>query len=129
MIQSLPLEPQMVQDEIHGAYEEDWNRAKILLDTVTEAELTDPRLSENSLLMRLFHEEGVRVYDPLEVRKGCRCTMDKLRNIIAMMPVEDQADMVVDGKITLTCEFCNKDFVFEPGELVVGTEDDAPLED
>lgn len=129
MIQSMPLEPNMVQDEIHQVYEEDWNRAKILMGTVRDDELLDPRLHENTLLMRLFHEEGVRIYDPQTPRKGCRCTMDKLRNIIRMMPDEDQKDMVVDGAITLTCEFCNKDFVFQPSELQIQdtqTSDQSP---
>ena len=122
MIQSMPLEPNMVQDEIHETHEEDWNRAKILMGTVKDEELLDTRLHENTLLMRLFHEEGVRIYEPQTPKKGCRCTMEKLRNILRMMPVDDQKDMVVDGAITLTCEFCNKDFTFKPAEIVPDAE-------
>jgi molecular chaperone Hsp33 len=29
----------------------------------------------------------------------------------------DRDDMVQDGKITVTCEFCNATYVFEPAEL------------
>lgn len=29
------------------------------------------------------------------------------------MPEEDKQDMAEDGVITMTCEFCNQDYVFD----------------
>ncbi|MDX5366866.1 MAG: Hsp33 family molecular chaperone, partial [Alphaproteobacteria bacterium] len=52
--------------------EENWNRASILLDTVEDHELLDPALEPNRLLYRLFHEDGVRAYDPAPVEFSCR---------------------------------------------------------
>ncbi|MES2729771.1 MAG: Hsp33 family molecular chaperone HslO [Pseudomonadota bacterium] len=112
MIQSLPLETNAIQDEIHLMYEEDWGRAQILLSSVTNDELVDDRLHENTVLYRLFHQEEVRVYPAQSVTKGCRCTIEKLENILAMMPADDRRDMAEDGKITMSCEFCSKDFTF-----------------
>ena len=39
--------------------DEGWRRAIILLSTCTPAELTDPKLTAQDLVFRLFHEEGV----------------------------------------------------------------------
>jgi molecular chaperone Hsp33 len=30
---------------------------------------------------------------------------------------QDRADMVEDGRITVTCEFCSSTYVFAPGEV------------
>ncbi len=116
MIQSLPLEAASVQDEIHATHEENWNRAQILLESVTSEELIDEKLHENTVLYRLFHQEEVRVYEPQAITKGCRCTLEKLQGIVAMMPAEDRRDMAENGTVTMTCEFCNKDFVLNVTE-------------
>jgi molecular chaperone Hsp33 len=33
-------------------------------------------------------------------------------------PVEDRQDMVENGVITVTCEFCSARYVFAPAEIV-----------
>jgi molecular chaperone Hsp33 len=114
MLQSMPEDQKKA---LGNTDEDDWRRAMILLDTCTENELLDPDLHSNILLTRLFHEEGVRVFTPVDVYKGCRCDSEKVRNIIAMMPEEDRAYMEVDGKITMRCEFCSRDFVFDPKNI------------
>lgn len=119
MLQHMPLSANIPQDvkPTEDGMEEHWNRVQILLETCREDELLDPRLHENVLLYRLFHEEGVRIFTPLAIQKGCRCNEDKLRAVIKMLPVEDQTDIVIDGKITLTCEFCNTEYSFSPDTL------------
>ncbi len=114
MLQHMPLAANIPQDVKPEESTEDWNRVQILLNTASDEELLDERLHENVVLFRLFHEEQVRVFTPQLLRKGCRCNSDKLRNVIKMLPEDDQKEIVVDGKITLTCEFCNKEFGFAP---------------
>lgn len=94
--------------------EDDWRRAMILMQSASEAELLNPDLTPYDILNRLFHEEGVRVYDAHGVFKGCRCSMERVEAVLSMMSAEDRADMVVDDKITMTCEFCNQDYVLDP---------------
>lgn len=94
--------------------EDDWRRAMILLQSCRTEELLDPALTPHDILRRLFHEEGVRVYAPHDIVKGCRCDRARVESIVNMMPEEDRNHITVDGKITMTCEFCNKDFVFDP---------------
>lgn len=96
---------------------ENWNRAQILLETCTDEELLDVKLHDDTILFRLFHEEGVRVYKPHAVTKGCRCTPEKLKNVLSLLSDDDLDHAATDGKITMTCEFCNKDFIFKSDEI------------
>lgn len=115
MLQHMPDHSNIPQDAKPIA--ENWNRAQILLQTCKDEELLDPRLHDETLLYRLFHEEGVVVYPEQKITKACRCTTEKLGNVIRMLSEEDRGEVAVDGKITMTCEFCNKDFVFDPDDL------------
>jgi len=54
-----------ILDEVEG---ENWNRVNVLLDTVDALELIGPTVSPTDLLVRLFHEEKPRVYDPQPIR-------------------------------------------------------------
>jgi len=100
-----------------GEAEESWRYAKAVTATVTEAELLDPLLDAPALLYRLFHESGVWVYEPHALSLGCRCSRERILGILTGMPLEDRADMVVDGKIDVHCQFCNKAELFTPAEI------------
>ncbi len=117
MLQHMPEEGINSEAGAGNINEDDWRRAMILLDTCSEDEFLDPDLHSNILLHRLFHEEGVRVFEPHDVEKSCRCNQDKVENVLAMMPKEDRDYMAVDGKITMHCEFCSRDFVFQAAEI------------
>lgn len=90
--------------------EDDWRRAMILMQSCTEKELLDPDLNSHIILTRLFHEEGVRVFEPLAASHQCRCSMDKVENAIGMLSQEERAEMSKDGKIEVNCEFCNQTY-------------------
>lgn len=113
MLQHMPEDQHNPAAGADNLREDDWRRAMILLDTCTDEELLDPDLHSNALLTRLFHEEGVRVYDQINVTKGCRCNADKVLNILSQMPEDDISHMAKDDKIEMHCEFCSYDFVFD----------------
>src|SRR5262249_42042321 len=54
----------VAEDDARGSTEEAWTRTQALFETIGEDELIDPMLSANQLLFRLFHEDGVRVFEP-----------------------------------------------------------------
>ena len=60
----------LIASFVQETEDEGWRRAIILLSTCTPAELTDPKLTAQDLVFRLFHEEGVRVWpaDPIEAK-------------------------------------------------------------
>ena len=104
--------------------EDNWRKAVALLSTATGSEMTDPALDPNSLLYRLFHEDGVRVYDRRPVRFGCTCSDDRALAVLRTMEPADLADMVVDGLIEVTCQFCDRTQNFALADI----EADEPME-
>ncbi len=88
--------------------EDNWRKAVVLLSTATGAEMTDPDLDANTLLYRLFHEDGVRVYDRRPVHFGCTCSDQRALAVLQSMPADELSDLVVDGALEVTCQFCNR---------------------
>ncbi|WP_299652221.1 Hsp33 family molecular chaperone HslO [uncultured Jannaschia sp.] len=98
--------------------EENWNRANILLDTTEELELIGPTVAPTDLLLRLFHEEGPRVFDPQPVRFGCTCSADKVRQSLSIYSQKDIGHMTTeDGQVTADCQFCGAHYEFDPATL------------
>ncbi len=95
-------------------FEEDWTRAKTLAETVEDHELLDPMLPPDRLLYRLFHEEQVRVYRAIPLETYCSCSRERVEELLARFSPEDLADMVIDGEVWVTCEFCNTRYNFDP---------------
>ena len=118
MLQNMPEDGQNPESGVGNMCEDDWRRAMILLDSCTEDEFLSPELSSNELLFRLFHEEGVRVYDRKEIKKGCRCEEERVKNILMSMSEEDIKDMSVEKAIHMTCEFCSKTYSFKESDIL-----------
>jgi molecular chaperone Hsp33 len=97
---------------------EDWRRTMLLLGTATAAELVDPHLAPERLLLHLFHEEGVRVFTPHGLRFGCRCSRERVETMLRRFPEHELEDMRDDdGDVVVTCQFCNIDFRFDDAQL------------
>ena len=100
-------------------FEEDdsWTRAKILVRTTEDHELLDPTLASERLLYRLYHEDGVRAFSPIDIERHCTCSRARVEDMLRQFDAEDLGDMVKDGHIEVTCEFCNAVYDFDPPEL------------
>ena len=97
---------------------ENWTRVNVLLDTVDEIELIGPSVAPTDLLVRLFHEEEPRVFDPQMVKFGCSCSEDKVRQSLSIYSAKEIGTMVTDaGTVTADCQFCGSHYVFEPQTL------------
>jgi molecular chaperone Hsp33 len=129
LVQYLPAAPERKPDlppgdvpagaQVAEIVENDaWVEAKSLAATVEDHELVDPTLSSERLLYRLFHERGVRVFSAQSVKAECRCSRERIANMLKRFTPQERADMVGDnGKIGVTCEFCSTYREFEPREL------------
>lgn len=94
---------------------ENWRRANILLDSVEEIELIGPRVQPTELLVRLFHEEAPRVFDPRPVEFGCQCSEARVRESLSMYSAKDIAHMTTDaGRVTADCQFCGAHYDLDP---------------
>lgn len=106
------------RDILYGGDEENWSRANLLLDTVEAPELVGPEVQPTELLVRLFHEEGPRVYDAQPVSFGCTCSADKVRQSLSIYSAKDIATMTTEaGIVTADCQFCGAHYEFDPGTL------------
>lgn len=101
--------------ELHEVDEDDaWVEAKALVETVKDVELTDPEVTVETLLFRLFHERGVRLFDPQPIVDQCRCSREKVEGILSSFSDAELDDMTQDGKVVVTCEFCSSRYEFDP---------------
>ena len=111
----------------HVVAEDDaWVEGQSLIATVEDLELLDPDLSGERLVYRLFHERGVRVFSPQSVRAQCSCSREAVSAMLASFEPADRAEMVKDGQVEVTCEFCSSVYRFTPQEA--GVEDQTPGE-
>jgi molecular chaperone Hsp33 len=97
--------------------DEAWVEGRSLIATVEDIELIDPAVSSERLLYRLFHERGVRVFRSADVVAKCSCSRDSVSSMLRSFPQEDRDDMVENGTISVTCEFCNETYVFDPDDV------------
>jgi molecular chaperone Hsp33 len=101
--------------QARGLAEDAWERAQALFETIGEDELIDPTLPAERLLYRLFHEDGVRMFRPKALRAFCRCSPERILNLLRSFPPEERVDMVeADGKIRVTCEYCSRVYDVAP---------------
>lgn len=95
-----------------------WTTVRALVGTVADDELVDPAVSPERLLFRLFHENGVRVFEPTPLEERCTCSAERIEHMLRdNFSAEERAEMVVDGEIEVVCEFCSADYHFHPHEF------------
>jgi len=99
--------------------QDNWLRAEMLMKTAEAHELTDPELAPETLLYRLFHEDGVRVYEARPVEFGCSCDPARIEAILKMHEPVELEEMVDGDRIWAQCQFCGEFYDFEPKDFGV----------
>jgi molecular chaperone Hsp33 len=95
-----------------------WSEAVALMATVEPYELVDPTVGVERLLYRLFHEHGVRVFEPTRIIDKCTCSREKVQKILEAFTAEEIAESVENGIIRVSCEFCSTVYTFDPEEFL-----------
>lgn len=115
MLQRVPPEGGLapIGDDVEDA----WRRVMVLMSSATPAELVAPDLPPRRLLWRLFHEEGVRVFDTNAVEARCRCSRERIAGILRAFPSDELDEMKKEAVTTVTCEFCNTRYEFAAEDL------------
>jgi len=114
MVQRLPADERSEIVATRDEIEDGFRRAIILMGSSTSAELTDAALAPETLLYRLFHEDGVRVFRVHGVRAECRCSRERIERVLRSLPSAERQDLgEADGSVTVTCQFCNEAYRFE----------------
>lgn len=87
-----------------------WIRACALFDTLTAAELLD--LPAETLLVRLFHEDGVQVLGQRPLGFACSCSRERVESMLAALGEDEALAAVADNQAKVRCEFCGQHYLF-----------------
>ncbi|MCP1471595.1 molecular chaperone Hsp33 [Sphingobium sp. OAS761] len=112
LLQHLP-EGEVGRERLHVRHDHpEWEHVQTLAVTLQDQELTDTGLALPDILWRLFHEEDeIRVTDPVDMAKGCRCDVAHIRDVIGRFPASERAHMADEhGVISVDCAFCSRLF-------------------
>lgn len=112
LIQHLP-EGEEGRERLHVQLDHpEWEHVSILGGSVTPDELLDPALDLETVLWRLFHEEReIRVEPGRTLTRGCRCTVEHYRDILARFGQAEREEMKNEaGLIVVDCAFCSREF-------------------
>jgi molecular chaperone Hsp33 len=102
-------------DQSRGDTTEVWERSRALFATLADDELLDPTVTPETLLYRLFHEDGVRLEGPKPLRAQCRCSAERIEAMLGSFSPAERADMVEsDGNIHVKCEYCGRNYEIAP---------------
>jgi molecular chaperone Hsp33 len=108
----------MMQPSSRTGSDDDWPRVRTLAETLEDHELLDPDLSPERLLLRLFHEEGVRIERVIPLVAECQCSSERVEGVLRSF---DPAELIEmrddDGRVTVTCEFCTQRYAFDPKDF------------
>ena len=116
MIQRLPSH----EEGSHARDDDDenWRRAVVLMSSIRKEELLDANLKPSDILYRLYHEDGVRIYDQKPVQHVCRCSHAKVEATLKSFPSAEIKEMSdEDGSISVTCEFCSSEYRFDKSQI------------
>ncbi len=89
-----------------------WQRIEHLAGTLERDELLE--LPHGEVLRRLFHEEDVRVFEPAPVYFQCRCSRERVIELLRALGRTEIRGIVAErGSVEARCEFCNRAYQFD----------------
>lgn len=100
---------------------EGWNRIQALGETITNSELLE--LNPDTILRRLFlnesTESGVRAFPKRPVHFACRCSRQKVADVLRMLgEAEVNGILAEQGAVETGCEFCGKTYRFDAVDCI-----------
>ncbi|MBV2130886.1 Hsp33 family molecular chaperone HslO [Arsukibacterium indicum] len=107
MLQVMPVEPEKAAA--------DFAELVVLADTITANELLT--LPAEQMLYRLFHQEQVELFPEQDVRFVCGCSRQKCETALYSIGKEALNEHIAEGKLDMTCEYCNQQYQFSADEL------------
>jgi molecular chaperone Hsp33 len=93
-----------------------WARASALFNTLSPAELLD--LQGETLLWRLFHDEGVRVLNQQPLRFACSCSRARVEDMLRSLGADEAQAACQQGQADIHCDFCGQGYRFSVDEVL-----------
>jgi molecular chaperone Hsp33 len=111
MLQQLPQ-----QESDAETNQQAWINRIQLANTITEEELLT--LAHQQLLTRLFHEEGVRIFEPKGFNFACSCSKERSSRALKHLGLEDAKALLEEQSIILiNCEFCGFEYRYDATDI------------
>jgi molecular chaperone Hsp33 len=132
LIQRLPIEGAgnlaAISREDDIGVNEAYNRIAHLAATLTTQELLT--CDADTVLRRLFWEEDLRRFEPVQPRFACTCSRQRVASMLTGLGATEVNSIIEEqGSVDITCEFCGMSYRFDPieaGELFVPARDQPP---
>ncbi len=71
-------------------------------------------LEATDVLHRLYHQEEVRLFEPIEVTFSCTCSRERSAQALRTIAKSELDDILADqGRIDMGCEYCNSNYSFD----------------
>ncbi|MGI2175066.1 Hsp33 family molecular chaperone HslO [Shewanella ulleungensis] len=91
---------------------DDFEHLSTLTSTIKAEELFS--LDAPDVLHRLYHQEEVRLFDPVDVTFKCTCSRERSGAAIkTLSQAEIEVILAEDGKIDMGCEYCKNTYSFD----------------
>jgi len=102
----------LLQKLPHPGEDEDWRRAQLLAQTLTDQELLE--LPAHALIRRLYSHEDVRLFDPRPLAFRCSCSPERVAAMLRMLGYDEvRAILAERGLVEVGCEFCGASYRFD----------------
>ena len=102
----------MASEEDRMGHNEDYNRIATLAASLKAEEILS--LDADTVLHRLFWEEKLLRFEPLDAKFACSCSQERVAQMIRTLG-SDEAHAIVQerGDIEVGCDFCGKHYRFD----------------
>ena len=95
-----------------GNHNEEFEHLSVLTETVKQEELFT--LEAEEVLHRLYHEEEVRLFEPVAITFNCTCSKERSAQAIRTVAKEEIDSIIAEqGKVEMGCEYCNSKYIFD----------------
>jgi molecular chaperone Hsp33 len=89
-----------------------WNRFGTLANTITDNELLT--LEAERIITNLFHEEDVRLFDPMALRFYCKCSREGVASMLQMLGKAEVDSIIAEqNQVKIHCDYCRKEYLFD----------------
>jgi molecular chaperone Hsp33 len=69
-------------------------------------------------LYRLFHEDGVRLFEHQALHFFCSCSRQRTERALVSLGAAEVRDIVEEqGSVLITCEFCDEQYQFSDQDV------------
>ena len=118
LVQQVPAGDGRADDD--GVRAANWTETLALVGRLKRVDLADPLAVPPALIAPLFPGRDIRLYRARPLRFECRCTAARAARVLDALGPDERADLVVDGRIEVTCDYCNTRYLFDPDGKLIG---------